>query len=170
MIRFFVLIICLLALAVMVKAQVSSDEKKVSIPDSIKSPADDFEEWLSKEKRILLHAGGQSREVSLSKGYDATAEARSGCHYDAQAAPGYDTLLPRPHAGRKEEAVPSGGWRYGEQCQPPLSGCPPHQQTPAQPQVEERAPARETPTGFGQLLMSLLSPIFLENCLVLQKK
>ena len=49
MIRFFVLIICLFALAVMVKAQVSSDEKKVSIPDSIKSPADDFEEWLRNE-------------------------------------------------------------------------------------------------------------------------
>ena len=49
MIRFFVLIICLLALAVMVKAQVSSDEKKVSIPDSVKSPAADFEEWLRNE-------------------------------------------------------------------------------------------------------------------------
>jgi hypothetical protein len=49
MIRFFVLIICLFALAVMVKAQVSSDEKKVSIPDSVKSPAADFEEWLRNE-------------------------------------------------------------------------------------------------------------------------
>ena len=49
MIRFFVLIIYLFALAVMVKAQVSSDEKKVSIPDSIKSPASDFEEWLRNE-------------------------------------------------------------------------------------------------------------------------
>ena len=49
MIRFFVLIICLFALAVMVKAQVSSDEKEVSIPDSVKSPADDFEEWLRNE-------------------------------------------------------------------------------------------------------------------------
>ena len=49
MIRFFVLIICLFALAVMVKAQVSSDKKQVSIPDSIKSPADDFEEWLRNE-------------------------------------------------------------------------------------------------------------------------
>ena len=49
MIRFFVLIICLFALAVMVKAQVSSDEKKVSIPDSVKSPVDDFEEWLRNE-------------------------------------------------------------------------------------------------------------------------
>ena len=49
MIRFFVLIICLFALAVMVKAQVSSDEKQVSIPDSVKSPAADFEEWLRNE-------------------------------------------------------------------------------------------------------------------------
>jgi hypothetical protein len=49
MIRFFVLIICLFALAVMVKAQVSSDKKQVSIPDSVKSPAADFEEWLRNE-------------------------------------------------------------------------------------------------------------------------
>ena len=36
-------------MALMAKAQVSNDEKKVSIPDSIKSPADDFEEWLRNE-------------------------------------------------------------------------------------------------------------------------
>lgn len=56
MIRFFVLIICLFALAVMVKAQVSSDKKKVSIPDSVKSPAADFEEWLRNEPmKTSLH-------------------------------------------------------------------------------------------------------------------
>jgi hypothetical protein len=56
MIRFFVLIICLFALAVMVKAQVSSDKKQVSIPDSVKSPAADFEEWLRNEPmKTSLH-------------------------------------------------------------------------------------------------------------------
>ena len=49
MIRFFILIICLSALAVMAKAQVSTDKKEVSVPDSVKSPADDFEEWLRNE-------------------------------------------------------------------------------------------------------------------------
>ena len=56
MIRFFVLIICLFALAVMGKAQGSSDKKKVSIPDSVKSPAADFEEWLRNEPmKTSLH-------------------------------------------------------------------------------------------------------------------
>lgn len=49
MIRFFILIICLLALVVMAKAQVSTDKKEVSVPDSIKSPATDYEEWLRNE-------------------------------------------------------------------------------------------------------------------------
>jgi hypothetical protein len=49
MIRFFVLIICLFALAVMVKAQVSNDKKQVSMPDSVKSPVTDYEEWLRNE-------------------------------------------------------------------------------------------------------------------------
>jgi hypothetical protein len=49
MIRFFILMICLLALAVMAKAQVSTDKKEVSMPDSVKSPAADFEEWLRNE-------------------------------------------------------------------------------------------------------------------------
>lgn len=49
MIRFFILIICLSVLAVMAKAQVSNDKKEVSVPDSIKSPASDYEEWLRNE-------------------------------------------------------------------------------------------------------------------------
>ena len=49
MIRFFVLMICLSALAAMAKAQVSTDKKEVSVPDSVKSPAADFEEWLRNE-------------------------------------------------------------------------------------------------------------------------
>ena len=47
--RFFILIICLLALAVMAKAQVSHDKKQISMPDTLKSPADDYEEWLRNE-------------------------------------------------------------------------------------------------------------------------
>ena len=49
MIRFFVLIICLSALAVMAKAQVSNDKKQINMPDTLKSPADDYEEWLRNE-------------------------------------------------------------------------------------------------------------------------
>ena len=49
MIRFFILMICLSALAAMAKAQVSTDKKEVSVPDSVKSPAADFEEWLRNE-------------------------------------------------------------------------------------------------------------------------
>ena len=49
MIRFFILIICLSALAVMAKAQVSNDKKQISMPDTLKSPADDYEEWLRNE-------------------------------------------------------------------------------------------------------------------------
>lgn len=49
MTRFFVLIICLLALAVMAKAQVSDDKKQIQLPDTIKSAADDYEEWLRNE-------------------------------------------------------------------------------------------------------------------------
>lgn len=49
MTRFFVLIICLLALAVMAKAQVSDDKKQMQPPDTIKSAADDFDEWLRNE-------------------------------------------------------------------------------------------------------------------------
>ena len=49
MTRFFVLIICLLSLAVMAKAQVSDDRKQMQLPDTIKSPADDYEEWLRNE-------------------------------------------------------------------------------------------------------------------------
>ena len=49
MIRFFILIICLLALAVMAKAQVSTDKKQISMPDSVKSPVTDYEEWLRNE-------------------------------------------------------------------------------------------------------------------------
>lgn len=49
MTRFFVLIICLSALAVMAKAQVSDDNKKLQPPDTIKSAADDYEEWLRNE-------------------------------------------------------------------------------------------------------------------------
>ena len=36
-------------MAVMAKAQVSNDKKEVSVPDSIKSPASDYEEWLRNE-------------------------------------------------------------------------------------------------------------------------
>lgn len=49
MIRFFVLIICLSALVVMAKAQVSNDKKQISVPDSIKGLADDYDEWLRNE-------------------------------------------------------------------------------------------------------------------------
>ena len=49
MLRFFVLIVFLSALAVMAKAQVSDDKKQISMPDSIKSPANDFDEWLRNE-------------------------------------------------------------------------------------------------------------------------
>ena len=49
MIRFFILIICLSALAVMAKAQVSNDKKEGSIPDSVKRPLTDYEEWLRNE-------------------------------------------------------------------------------------------------------------------------
>ena len=41
--------ICLSVLAAMAKAQVSTDKKEVSVPDSVKSPAADFEEWLRNE-------------------------------------------------------------------------------------------------------------------------
>ena len=49
MIRFFVLIIYLFALTVMAKAQVSDDKKQIQMPDTIKSAADDYEEWLRNE-------------------------------------------------------------------------------------------------------------------------
>ena len=49
MIRFFVLIVFLLALAEMAKAQVSDDKKRLAVPDSLKSAADDYEEWLRNE-------------------------------------------------------------------------------------------------------------------------
>ena len=49
MLRFFVLTVFLSALAVMAKAQVSDDKKQISMPDSIKSPANDFDEWLRNE-------------------------------------------------------------------------------------------------------------------------
>ena len=49
MIRFFVLILFLSALAAMAKAQVSDDKKQLQLPDTIKSPADDFDEWLRNE-------------------------------------------------------------------------------------------------------------------------
>ena len=43
------MIVFLSALAVMAKAQVSDDKKQISMPDSIKSPANDFDEWLRNE-------------------------------------------------------------------------------------------------------------------------
>lgn len=49
MIRFFVLIVFLLALAVMAKAQVSDDKKQIELPDTLKSAAKDYEEWLRNE-------------------------------------------------------------------------------------------------------------------------
>ena len=49
MFRFFVLIVFLSALAVMAKAQVSDDKKRLSMPDTLRSPADDYEEWLRNE-------------------------------------------------------------------------------------------------------------------------
>ena len=49
MIRFFVLIVFLSALAALAKAQVFDDRKQVQVPDSAKAAADDYEEWLRNE-------------------------------------------------------------------------------------------------------------------------
>ena len=49
MIRFFVLIVFLSALAVMAKAQVFNDRKQGRVPDSAKGAVDDYEEWLRNE-------------------------------------------------------------------------------------------------------------------------
>ena len=49
MTRFFVLIICLSALVVMAKAQVSDDKKQIQLPDTLKNPSNDFDEWLRNE-------------------------------------------------------------------------------------------------------------------------
>lgn len=65
MIRFFVLIICLLALAVMAKAQVSDDRKQIELPDTLKSAADDYEEWLRKEPlKPELHDSSALQPIS----------------------------------------------------------------------------------------------------------
>lgn len=56
MIRFFILIIYLCALAVMAKAQVSDDKKQISVPDTLKNPSSDYEEWLRNEPmKTSLH-------------------------------------------------------------------------------------------------------------------
>jgi predicted amidohydrolase len=49
MIRFFIIIIYLAALAITTRAQVFKDKKVVSMPDTIKGPANDYEEWLRNE-------------------------------------------------------------------------------------------------------------------------
>ena len=49
MIRFFIIIIYLAALAITARAQVFNDKKVVSMPDTIKGSANDYEEWLRNE-------------------------------------------------------------------------------------------------------------------------
>lgn len=49
MIRFFIIIIYLAALAITARAQVFNEKKVVSMPDTIKGSANDYEEWLRNE-------------------------------------------------------------------------------------------------------------------------